>query len=165
MILIHELPSGLITPARNQKSCGSCAAFAATAIHETCLRKAGTPMDGLDLAEQQLVDCAYDGNGANGCNGAWLHIYSDFMANRANGVINHEAHYPYLDRQPNLSCQNKQNWNAGAKIKSYTYDRSCDEDKLKQLVYQFGAVVTGVYASGNGFGNYRTGVLKDDNPE
>ncbi len=33
-------------------SCGSCAAFAATGAHETCMLKAGARMNGLDLSEQ-----------------------------------------------------------------------------------------------------------------
>merc|ERR1712200_175863 len=37
----------LITKPKNQMSCGSCAAFAATATHETCMRRAGTPLKGL----------------------------------------------------------------------------------------------------------------------
>jgi hypothetical protein len=95
----------LVTPARNQQSCGSCAAFAATATHETCLRNAGTPLDGLDLAEQQLVDCAYNpDNGANGCNGAWVGAYQTWMAGNGGTVI-HESEYPYLNTQPNLVCQ------------------------------------------------------------
>jgi hypothetical protein len=98
-------PVGLVTPARNQQSCGSCAAFAATATHETCLRNAGTPLDGLDLAEQQLVDCAYNpDNGANGCNGAWVGAYQTWMAGNGGTVI-HESEYPYLNTQPNLVCQ------------------------------------------------------------
>jgi hypothetical protein len=98
----------LVTPARNQKSCGSCAAFAATATHETCLRKAGTALDGLDLAEQQLVDCAYNPDkGANGCNGAWVGAYQTWMADSEGnkGSVIHESEYPYLDTQPNLKCQ------------------------------------------------------------
>ena len=43
---------GLVTPARDQMSCGSCAAFAATGAHETCMLKAGARMNGLDLSEQ-----------------------------------------------------------------------------------------------------------------
>ncbi len=154
------MSSGLVTPARNQMNCGSCAAFAATAIHETCLRKSGTPSDGLNLAEQQVIDCGYDGNGANGCNGAYIDIYTEYMANKANGVLNHEADYPYLDRQPNLKCQNKPNWNAGAKITKSISDYRCTEDKLMSLVYQYGAAVTAIYASDNSFGNYKSGVYQ-----
>ena len=37
---------GIITKPKNQMSCGSCAAFAATAVHETCMARAGTPSKG-----------------------------------------------------------------------------------------------------------------------
>ena len=48
----NVLFQGLVTPARDQMSCGSCAAFAATGAHETCMLKAGARMNGLDLSEQ-----------------------------------------------------------------------------------------------------------------
>ena len=53
--------SGLVTPAKNQMSCGSCAAFAATGAHETCMLVSKARFNGLDLSEQQLIDCGYDG--------------------------------------------------------------------------------------------------------
>ena len=53
--------SGLVTIAKNQGNCGSCAAFAASGLHETCMAKAGAPIAKLDLSEQYLVDCGYDG--------------------------------------------------------------------------------------------------------
>ena len=53
--------SGLVTPAKNQMSCGSCAAFAATGAHETCMLVSGARFNGLDLSEQQLIDCGYNG--------------------------------------------------------------------------------------------------------
>ncbi len=82
------------------------------------------------------------------------------MANKANGVFNHEADYPYLDRQPNLKCQSKTTWNPGAKISKTTSDFGCSEDKLKALVYEFGAAVTAIYASDTSFGNYKSGVYQ-----
>ena len=54
------LNSGIVTVARNQMSCGSCAAFAAVGLHETCMLKAGAKKDGLDLSEQYLVDCGFN---------------------------------------------------------------------------------------------------------
>ena len=73
---------GWVTPARHQQSCGSCAAFATGGAMEICLARAKAPtaITGLDISEQQLVDCAYDGNGANGCHGAWLSAYPKFIA-------------------------------------------------------------------------------------
>ena len=49
---------------------------------EICLARAKAPtaITGLDISEQQLVDCAYDGNGANGCQGAWLSAYPKWIA-------------------------------------------------------------------------------------
>merc|ERR1712008_474623 len=81
----------------SQGSCGSCAAFAAMSTIETCMRRAGSPLDGLDLAEQHLVDCGYNGNGMNGCNGAYIGAYQSWMGETTPDV-SHEAQYPYLDR-------------------------------------------------------------------
>ena len=52
---------GWVTEAKNQGNCGSCAAFAATGLHETCMAKAGAPVRSLDLSEQYLVDCGFNG--------------------------------------------------------------------------------------------------------
>jgi C1A family cysteine protease len=152
---------GLITEPKSQGSCGSCAAFAATTVHETCLIKAGTPFTGTNLAEQQLVDCGYNGQDMNGCNGANTGSYVQWMVNTAKGQYNHEADYAYLDREPNLKCQNKPYWNGGSKVSQAVVDWWCDETKLKALVYKYGAVATHIYASDPGFGNYASGVFND----
>ena len=82
--LISSQIIGWVTPARSQASCGSCAAFATGGAMEICLAKAKNPtkITGLDISEQQLVDCAYDGNGANGCQGAWLSAYPKWVAGK-----------------------------------------------------------------------------------
>merc|ERR1719510_2565483 len=149
----------LITEPKSQGSCGSCAAFAATTVHETCLIKAGTPFTGTNLAEQQLVDCGYNGQSMNGCNGANTASYVQWMVETAKGQYNHEADYAYLDREPNLVCQNKPYWNGGSKVSTPVVDWWCDEEKMKGLVYKYGAVATHIYASDPGFGNYASGVF------
>merc|ERR1719510_2066497 len=150
---------GLITEPKSQGSCGSCAAFAATTVHETCLIKAGTPFKGTNLAEQQLVDCGYNGQNMNGCNGANTASYVQWMVNTAKGQYNHEADYAYLDREPNLKCQDRPFWNAGSIVSASVIDWWCDEEKMKGLVYRYGAVATHIYASDSGFGNYASGVF------
>ena len=52
---------GLVSPVKNQKSCGSCASFSATAVIETCLYKTGGLTKHADLSEQWLLDCGKDG--------------------------------------------------------------------------------------------------------
>jgi C1A family cysteine protease len=59
----NELPFlllGLVTSVKNQMSCGSCAAFAITGAHETCMLAGGARFNGLDLSEQYLIDCGYN---------------------------------------------------------------------------------------------------------
>merc|ERR1719436_2113614 len=148
----------LVTKPKNQMSCGSCAAFAATATHETCMIRAGTPRKGLDLSEQQLVDCGYNKKSMNGCSGAYVGAYQDWIAKSSKGY-SHEAQYPYLDRDPNLRCMNKPTWKTGAKITRSITDYRCNEDKLKKLVYKYGAVATGIYASDRGLSNVNKGVF------
>ena len=92
----------------------------------------------------------------NGCNGAAPHAYPDFFA-KDGGVSPHEVKYPYLDKYPNLNCRKASRvakWNSGAKVTDATYDYRCNEDKLKQLVYQKGAVLVGIYASDDAFSAY-----------
>ena len=72
----------IVTEVKNQGSCGSCAAFATTAAVEICLAKAGASLTNLDIAEQQLVDCAYDGTNAMGCDGATMDAYPNWIAGK-----------------------------------------------------------------------------------
>merc|ERR1712212_899894 len=147
---------GWVTVAKSQGNCGSCAAFAATGLHETCMAKAGAPTRSLDLSEQYLVDCGYDGDSMNGCKGAWPSAYTKWFANNG-GVSPHEGAYPYLGKYPNLNCRKAKcvsKWNAGAKVVKSIYDWRCNENKLKQLVYQKGAVLVGLYASDDAFSAY-----------
>ncbi len=51
---------GLVTSVKDQMTCGSCAAFAATGAHETCMLVSGARFNGLDLSEQYLIDCGYN---------------------------------------------------------------------------------------------------------
>ena len=136
MIIKMDTFPGLVTPVRDQMSCGSCAAFAATAAHETCMLKAGARMNGLDLSEQELIDCGFDGQSMNGCNGANSGSYGKFFATNLTGQSVHEIAYPYMDSQPELTCQaaGKPIYNSGAFVKTAMQDFKCNEDKLKQLV-------------------------------
>ena len=117
-------------------SCGSCAAFAATGAHETCMLMAGARMNGLDLSEQELIDCGYNGQDMNGCHGAHSGSYGRLFANKLQGQSLHEVVYPYMDSQPKLSCQiaGKPVYNSGAFVKTPLEDAQCSEAKLKQLV-------------------------------
>ena len=57
MAQIFLMIPGLVTSVKDQGGCGSCSAFAATALHESCLIKAGSDRECLDLSEQYLMNC------------------------------------------------------------------------------------------------------------
>jgi len=155
---------GMVTPPRNQMSCGSCAAFAATGAHETCMLWAGGRMNGLDLSEQMVLDCGYNGQDMGGCQGGHSGSYGRvFVKNAAiHGQGPHEATYPYLDTQPKLTCPSGMSiYNSGAKVQNPMEDYSCSEEKLAQLVSTYGAAVSYIYASDTAFGNYANGVFSE----
>ena len=148
--------SGLVTPVKNQGSCGSCAAFATGAAMEICLMKAGATLQGLDISEQQLIDCGYDNVYAGGCQGARSDAYAKYIVGKE---INHEHDYPYMNTEPALTCLNKPYWNPGAKVDEAIVDFECNDDKLMYLVQTFGSAWVAVYASDHGFTNYASGVF------
>ncbi len=92
-------------------------------------------MNGLDLSEQMIVDCGYNGKDMNGCHGAHSGSYGRVFAGKLAGQSPHEATYPYLDTQPKLSCPSGVSvYNSGAFVKNPMEDYSCSEAKLMQLV-------------------------------
>ena len=116
--------------------------------------KAGAKKAGLDISEQHAVDCGYKQNGANGCNGAQPGAYSKFY--KKVKKVMHEGHYPYTAKVG--TCQAKSYWNPGAYITNSHIDYQCSDEKIMKMVYKNGAVVVGVDASGNGWGQYKSGV-------
>jgi C1A family cysteine protease len=150
--------AGIVTDPKNQGSCGSCAAFGATAIHETCMVKSGVSITDLDLSEQYLLDCGYNGGSMGGCNGASPHAYQVWFSENG-GLAPHENTYPYGEAVGTCDTS-KAVYDAGAKVSNVVYDYSCSHDTLKGLVAAHGAVTVGIYASDSSFGNYASGIYQ-----
>lgn len=81
---------GVITPVKNQGSCGSCWAFSTTGTVEGywAINKGSLP----SLSEQQLVDCVGIAYGCLGCNVGQMSGALKWI--KANGVTTESA-YPY----------------------------------------------------------------------
>jgi len=82
------------SPVKNQRSCGSCWAFAVNGAIEAYYRRASNMTDTPDLSEQELVDCSRS-YGNKGCSGG--NMVRTLRWVKDNGV-HLEADYPYRAR-------------------------------------------------------------------
>ena len=145
---------GWVSSVKNQGGCGSCTAFATMGMAETSLIKAGAKKSGLDLSEQWIVDCKP--NGAEGCNGAHIDSYADWMAEHGN--LMHENAAPYEGKETG-SCKAGPYWSPGYKFQKSIVEWWATDEEIMMQVMEHGAAVIGLYASDSGFGNYKSGIF------
>jgi len=147
--------AGLVSPVKDQKQCGSCAAFATMALVETCFKKT-TGVFG-DYSEQHLLDCGYNYQGLNnGCQGAAPHGYAKFLVDKKPNMAS-EKDYPYKNTVGTCPTTYK-TFFQGASITGGYWTEQGSEDTLKKLVHENGAVSTGVFVDMN-FQNYKGGIF------
>lgn len=135
---------------RNQGSCGSCWAFAVTAVAEGLhiLKHGHSP---IDLAEQTLVStCSPAGN----CSGGYFDAF-DYLRDQG---LPAESDDPYLAR--NSQCRS--GLKSQLKIQSWGYigspDRSPTTEEMKKAIYKYGPIAVDV--NGN-FGSYSGGIYQN----
>jgi len=90
---------GVLSKVKNQGGCGSCWAFATTETLESHAAMTTNPPTVLELAPQQLVNCAPNPQqcgGTGGCEGSIAEIAFDYIAK--NGGQTKESNYPYTAR-------------------------------------------------------------------
>ena len=134
---------GYASAVKHQGKCGSCVAFATMAAVEICYKKESLRQG--DFSEQQLIDCAYQHKGADGCTGAGIDSYMDYMVEEE-VLLSGEDQYPYLYDKPVLSCPSDLSPSdfLTGKVTDYTAYSRGTEEVLKNLVFNFGAAVSTV---------------------
>lgn len=137
------LDQKMMTPVKNQASCGSCWAFAACGQFEANIKR----FDGVtrDLSEQWLVNCDQ-----SGCDGGWC---PDNMF-KTKGAV-YETDVPYKGKD-------------GTCATSYTYHEKIisfkeiatqpTSDQIKDAIYKYGPLWVAVCVGSN-FNAYKSGVL------
>ncbi len=149
---VRSLPtyyvSPYVTPVKNQGSCGSCWAFAETGAFESAIYKT----DGVevDLSEQYVVSCNYDGYG---CDGGWWG-YS-LMCNP--GMIL-EPCFPYAAQDLPCEYECTPSYVATGYAFCGPQQDVADVESIKQAVYDHGGVAC-AFVADSVFQAYTGGVI------
>jgi len=118
--------AGIVTPVKNQGSCGSCWTFSTTGALEAAYAQAYGKS--VSLSEQQLVDCAGDFNNF-GCNGGLPSQAYEYI--KFNGGLDSEQAYPYTGKD-GLCKYSPQN--AAVQVLNSVNITQGAEDELKHAV-------------------------------
>eukprot|EP00252_Welwitschia_mirabilis_P022879 TRINITY_DN631_c0_g1_i1.p1 TRINITY_DN631_c0_g1~~TRINITY_DN631_c0_g1_i1.p1 ORF type:complete len:371 (+),score=64.05 TRINITY_DN631_c0_g1_i1:210-1322(+) len=140
---------GIVSPVKDQGSCGSCWTFSTTGALEAAHKQA-TGKSVL-LSEQQLVDCAGAFNNF-GCNGGLPSQAFQYI--KYNGGLDTEEAYPY--RAETGSCKYDSN-SIGAKVANSVNITMGAEDELKHAVGLIRPVSV-AFEAVSGFKQYKEGV-------
>jgi hypothetical protein len=123
-----------VTPVRSQGSCGSCWAFASTAVLESkALITTNQSSVDLNLSEQTLVSCS----GAGSCGGGYIDQAANFLASTG---IPQESCFPYAGT--NLACSAAcANWDQQTyRTQSWSFIQDSVDD-IKAGLMTYGPVV------------------------
>jgi len=140
---------GHVHPVKNQGSCGSCWAFAATSPMESAVSIAGRGLTAL--SEQQMVDCSGP-YGNNGCRGGWMHYAFAYAVDHA---IAHESDYPY--QAADMECRHS---TVPGAVKLSGFDHFDQSDATLAAGVARGPVGVAVQADSSVFQFYREGIVR-----
>lgn len=147
---VSYVPSSI----RNQGSCGSCAAFAASALLETSIirqyRLAGYTSATTDVSEQEELDCLP----GDGCQGSLPHLYLDRAMCRG---VAFERAYGYRGSDSGVCPSTGQLGRFASGSRAWA-EPPANERGVAQALTQGGPVAIAVYAN-DAFMNYRAGTF------
>jgi cathepsin H len=146
----------VVTPVKNQGSCGSCWSFSTVGTLESHWNILGKGKD-VTFSEQQLVDCAGDFDN-HGCSGGLPSHAFEYI--RYAGGIESDVTYPYTAK--NGQCVFRKSIAVGhVRYGSFNITQG-DEIELAERLYSVGPIAVSFQVIA-GFKNYLTGVYKADN--
>jgi len=151
---------GIVTPVKNQASCGSCWAFSAVQTLESHLAIA-TGEAAPVLSPQQLVSCAPDPNhcgGTGGCKGSTQPLGFNYTASAG---ITLNSDYPYTSTFGVTGACKPENIKPVAQNDGVAVLATNDYTALMTAVSTQGPIAISVAAGGAGWQLYGGGVYSD----
>ena len=141
---------GVVTPVKNQGSCGSCWTFSTVGVMEShyLLKYGGKARN---LSEQQLVDCA-GGFDTYGCSGGLPSHSYEYIA--YNGGLTTEDQYPYTAM--NGTCQFKAGMQS-VSVVGGSINITTDESAIAQALFNVGPTSISFTVTPD-FKNYKGGI-------
>jgi hypothetical protein len=143
------------TPIRDQKTCGSCAAFAAAAVVETTYQILEKKADsGLHLSEANIFFC-----GCGKCCGKGWYLHKAFEFIKTQGVMD-QSDYPYRPSDQDCGvemCRRAEGAKTKTKIAAWMVIP--DAEGVKNWISQIGPVGVGLIVYKDLF-SYKSGVYK-----
>jgi C1A family cysteine protease len=152
------LDAGIMTPVKDQLTCGSCWAHACLGLFEALIKRS----DGVDvdLSEQQLVNCYADGHGC------WGASNIDAMLYMVSSGIVLESVYPYLnDHWPCDLNADPDYYLEAARflpMRDPRESKSQRRHKIKHLIKTYGPVVAFMLCYTDFWFDYRAGIYSYD---
>jgi len=153
--------AGIVTAVKDQASCGSCWAFAATAVMESHVAKASGKL--FELSTQQIAMCSPNPEqcgGTGGCEGATEDLAFDYVS-KSNGVYL-ESEIPYKSGSgKDYPCEETLETKASATITGFVRLPLNDYASLMNAIATIGPLTVSVDATT--WSSYDSGIFNGCN--
>jgi len=143
---------GVVTPVKNQGSCGSCWAFSTTGAMEGVIALKHSSL--VSLSEQEFVDCA-GSYGNYGCNGGLMDYAFKYAETYGDAT---EATYPYAGRNQACNTAAQSMPSSFTKISGYKDVTPQSATSLGNAV-DLNPVSVAIEADQAVFQNYKSGII------
>ena len=128
----------ILRPVKDQGQCGSCYAFALISLVEA--QYAFQYGQGMNMSEQQIVDCS---KRDFGCTGGYFNTAFDYLQGNK-WFVNSASAYPYTDlAATNCSAKKTDGWSAGNLV--YRHLPSGNATAMEHALVTFGPLWISIY--------------------